>query len=107
MNRIHRHRLAHALAAVLLAAGLGACGTPGSQNVGQYLDDSATTTRIKSAMVRDSEVSAMDIGVETYQGRVQLSGYADNPQEIRRAVELARATPGVKSVTNDIRLKPH
>lgn len=109
MINIQGHRIARGLSAALLAVTLAACSTTstgGSDTMGQYLDDSTTTTRIKSAMVRDREVSAGDIQVETYHGTVQLSGYADSPQEIKRAVELARATPGVASVHNNIRLKP-
>jgi osmotically-inducible protein OsmY len=55
--------------------------------------------------VRDEAVSALRIGVETYKGKVQLSGFANSPQEITRATELARTVPGVKAVDNDIRLK--
>lgn len=90
----------------LVAAALAACsGSPTKESTGEYLDDSATTTRIKSAFVADSQVSALNIAVETFKGNVQLSGYADNLQEIQRADQLAHGVPGVKSVKNDIRLK--
>lgn len=102
MNSIHRHGLAIAI----LAAALTACSSsPTQKTAGEYLDDAAMTTRIKSKFVGDEQVSALDVGVKTYKGNVELTGYADNPQEIQRAVELARATPGVRSVHNDIRLK--
>jgi hyperosmotically inducible periplasmic protein len=108
MNSIHRHGLAHSLAAAILAAALAACSTsPTQKTAGDYLDDATTTTRIKSAFVADDQVSALDVGVKTYKGNVELTGFADNTREMQRAVEIARATPGVKSVRNDIRLKPH
>lgn len=103
MKRVHRQGLAIALLAVAMAA----CSTtsPTHQSVSGYFDDSATTARIKGKYVGDKQVSALDIGVETYNGNVQLSGYADNREEIQRAADLARTTPGVKSVHNDIHLK--
>jgi osmotically-inducible protein OsmY len=103
MKTIHRQGLAIAV----LAAALTACSTsPTQKTAGDYIDDTATTTRIKSAFVGDEQVSALDVGVKTYKGNVELTGFADNPREMQRAVEIARATPGVKSVHNDIRLKP-
>ncbi|QID19508.1 BON domain-containing protein [Nitrogeniibacter mangrovi] len=95
-----------AVAALALTAVLAACSaTPTRESTGEYIDDSVITTRVKSAFVSDKAVDALDITVETFRGRVQLSGYADTPEQIDRAVELARNVKGVKSVTNDMRLK--
>lgn len=92
------------LVAVLTA--LTACsGTPTRESTGQYLDDSVITTKVKAAFVEDKAVNALDIKVVTFKGTVQLSGFANNPQEIDRAVALARNVQGVTSVKNDIRLK--
>lgn len=96
----------HSLAAVLITAALAACSSsPSRTSAGEFIDDAAITARIKSAFVGDEQVSALDVGVKTHKGNVELSGYADSSQEIRRAVQIARATPGVKSVHDDIRLK--
>lgn len=89
----------------LVAALAGCAGSPTRESTGQYIDDSAITAKVKGAFVKDETVSALHIGVDTFKGEVQLSGYADTPQEIRRAGELARTVPGVRSVKNDIRLK--
>ncbi|TVO58771.1 BON domain-containing protein [Denitromonas halophila] len=89
-----------------LVTALAACaGSPTRESTGQYIDDSAITTKVKSAFVKDKTVSALNIGVDTFKGEVQLSGFADTRQEIQRAGELARDVPGVRSVKNDIRLK--
>ena len=94
------------LAVVLLVAALTACGgSPTRESTGEYIDDTAITTKVKAAFVQDKTVSAGDIVVETFKGRVQLSGFADNQAEIERAVRVASQVPGVKSVRNDIRLK--
>lgn len=96
------------LLAVLTAATLlAACaGTPTQESTGQYIDDSAITTKVKAAFVEDKVVSALDIGVDTFKGSVQLSGYAANQAEIDRAVQIASHIAGVRAVRNDIRLKP-
>ena len=69
------------------------------------IDDSWITTKIKATYAEDKTVSMLGIGVDTNKGVVQLSGFANNPAEVQRAVELARGIKGVKSVKNDIRLK--
>ena len=40
------------------------------------------------------------------QGTVQLSGFAASAIERQRAGEIARAVPGVRSVRNDIVVRP-
>lgn len=93
-------------AAVVLAALLAACSSsPTQESTGEFIDDAAITTRVKSAYLQDKDVKAGNIQVETFKGRVQLSGYADSRTEISRAVQIAGGVPGVKSVQNDIRLK--
>lgn len=98
------------IAALLVAAtlpGLVACSpSPTRQTVGEYTDDATITTRVKAALVEDPNVSAAQVNVETYRGVVQLSGFVDSAANARRAAELARQVPGVRSVKNDIRTKP-
>jgi osmotically-inducible protein OsmY len=78
---------------------------PARESAGEYIDDTAITTKVKTAFVKDKTVKAMDVKVETYKGTVQLSGFADSGTAIDRAQQLASAVPGVKAVRNDIRLK--
>ena len=97
----------HMLAALGLAVLLGACGgTPERESTGEYIDDSVITTKIKAAFVQDGLVDAHEVEVDTFKGNVQLSGVADSQAEINRAVQIAGKVPGVKSVRNDLRLKP-
>lgn len=93
------------LAALLAASLLAACaGTPTKESTGEYLDDAAITTKVKAAFVKDELVSALDVKVKTFKGRVHLSGFADSPTMIRRADRIARTVPGVTSVDNDLRV---
>lgn len=94
------------LVAILLASALAACGgSPTRESTGEYIDDAAITTKVKTAFVEDKEVKAANVKVETFKGTVQLSGFAESGNEINRAMEIASKVPGVKSVRNDIRLK--
>ncbi len=89
-----------------MALAVGACAsTSKSEGFGEYIDDSAITAKVKSALLADKEVSALAINVETFKGTVQLSGFAKSRAEAARAVTLARGVAGVKSVKNDILLK--
>jgi osmotically-inducible protein OsmY len=83
----------------------GCASTATQESTGEYVDDATITSKVKAAFVPDKQVSALDIHVTTYRGVVQLSGFADNPEEIQRATELARNVKGVKAVKNDVQLK--
>lgn len=66
--------------------------------------DELITSRIRAQFARDPQVDARDIDVDTYRGTVELSGYVDDRDEIRRAVKIALATPGVRTVRNEMRV---
>jgi osmotically-inducible protein OsmY len=97
------------IAAYTLALGiaaLGACAsTPGREGTGEYVDDTVITTRVKTAVLNEPTLSSAEINVETFKGRVQLSGFVGSQGEIDKAVAVARDVKGVSSVANDMRLK--
>lgn len=95
-----------ALAGLLAFTAAGCAVTREQSTVGQYVDDTTITTRVKAKFAEDSVVSAMAINVETLKGTVQLSGFAKSATERDRAEALARHTPGVAMVKNDIVVKP-
>jgi osmotically-inducible protein OsmY len=93
------------LAAVVTVASLSGAGcavTSGQSSVGQYVDDTTITTRVKARFAEDKSVSAMRINVETLNGTVQLAGFATSQSEKDNAAQLARSVPDVKGVTNNI-----
>ena len=93
------------LAALLLGSTLAVgCTNLGEKSAGATIDDAAITTKVKAKFVADTTVKAMNIKVNTFEGTVQLSGFANSRAEADRAATLARETAGVKSVKNDIRL---
>jgi len=88
-----------------LAATSGCAVTRNQETVGAYVDDTALTTRVKARFAADPTVSAMSIGVETFKGTVQLSGFAKSYEEKLMAEKLARETSGVMAVRNDIAVR--
>lgn len=77
----------------------------GTSTVGNKLDDSVITTRVKSALMADKSISSLDIAVITRKTEVQLSGFVNNQGQIDRAVEVARGIEGVTKVGNDMSVK--
>ncbi len=86
----------------LLGAAIAGCaGGPTTSSTGEYIDDSAITTKVKSRFVADSMVSAFDINVKTFRGEVILSGFVNTEAQKERAVAIARSTAGVREVKAD------
>ena len=47
----------------------------------------------------------MEINVETFKGRVQLSGFVSTQANASTAINVARGVTGVRDVKDDMRLK--
>ncbi len=93
-------KLACLLVGVLL---LGACaGTPTRESFGELLDSNAITAKIKTKLWG---ADIKGISVETFRGRVTLSGFVVLPEERDKAVGLAKEVPGVKEVREAIIVK--
>jgi hyperosmotically inducible periplasmic protein len=101
-----RNTLAAVVSAVALLTTAGCAVTRDQSSVGQYVDDTAITAAVKARFVENKEVAASSIQVETLNGTVQLSGFAKNAQEKETAETIARRVNGVKSVRNDIVIRP-
>ncbi len=93
------------LAAVALTALAGCAATDKRESTGQYIDDTAITTSVKAAIFNAPGLKSAEINVETFKGRVQLSGFVSSRPSADRAVQLAQGVRGVTSVANDMRLK--
>ncbi len=91
------------LVALALITSLAACSAmSGRESAGEYVDDSTITAKVKAAMFDDPSLKVMQIGVETMQDVVQLSGFVNSAQTKARAGELARGVKGVREVKNDL-----
>lgn len=89
-----------------MAAAFAACATTRApESAGEYLDDSVITTRAKSLLADDDFFKSFQIGVETYQGVVQLSGFVDSQKTADKAYEFVKSVKGVKSIKNNLIVK--
>lgn len=95
-----------ALSGLLAFTAVGCSVMRDQSTVGEYVDDSTVTTRVKAKFAEDPQVSAMAISVETLKGIVQLSGFAKSSSEKSAAGTIAANTPGVRGVANNIVVKP-
>ena len=93
------------VAAVALVSLAGCASTQRHESTGQYIDDTAITTSVKAAIFNDPMLKSAEINVETFKGRVQLSGFVSGRASIDRAVVVAQSVHGVQSVANDMRVK--
>lgn len=85
---------------------LFACGTSNYESAGEYLDSSATTTKVKARLVDQLGTSGFSIKVRTFKDIVQLSGFVDTLRVKQKAGLIAARTSGVRSVRNGIVVKP-
>lgn len=76
-----------------------------AQSVGEYMDDSAITAKLKLAILRDPKLKVLQISVTTTDGVVNLAGAVDSQQTIDRATEVARGIGNVKSVESSLTIK--
>jgi hyperosmotically inducible periplasmic protein len=98
--------LAAAVAAAALLSAVGCAVTRGQETVGAYIDDATITTQIKGRFVDNKVVDAASIQVETLNGTVMLSGFAKSAAEKATAETIARGVNGVKSVRNELSIRP-
>ena len=94
------------LVVLMLVTTFVACASsPKHESTGEYVDDSVITTKVKALLAEDDFLKSFQIGVETFKGRVQLSGFVNSQDAVNRAVQIARGVGGVRSVKNDLIVK--
>ena len=99
------HRFTTLLSSILILLLVACAPTATREGTGEYIDDSMITGKVKAALAADPEVKATEVNVETFKGKVQLSGFVSSRDAAQRAVEVARKVNGVKSVKNDMVIK--
>lgn len=98
---------------LIMAGGLGlatvatftGCAT-GDRSTGQYIDDRMTARRVKSELKSNPIYKFEDVSVNTYRGVVQLNGWVTQPEQKQIAERIAKNTPGVLDVVNNLSTKP-
>lgn len=107
---------------IFLAFGLSACEKPAStESYGSKIDgssdktnekstditrDTTLTTKVKNDILAEAALKGFDIGVKATDGEVTLTGTVDTQQNSNKAKKIASDVAGVKSVDNQIVVKP-
>jgi osmotically-inducible protein OsmY len=88
-------------------AGAGGAGYAANQErgVGGAASDVGTSSTVKSALFH-ADPQLGSIGVTVYEGRTLLTGTAATPQLKAEAADIARRTPGVRVVYDEIEVAP-
>lgn len=71
----------------------------------RVLRDAVITARVKAALLAERGIPSTAISVETYEGRVQLSGFVTSPEIVSRAGRVTAGVTGVRTVHNAIAVK--
>ena len=82
--------------------GVAGCG----KTIGETIDDTTITTRVKTQMLNDPSVSGTGIDVDTYKGVVTLSGRVKSQSEHDQALAIARQVDGVTEVKDALQVIP-
>ena len=102
-----RHIVFRFLASIMLIAAISGCAaTETRRSAGESVDDATLTTRVKSRIIQDQSLEALQIDVDTYRGVVQLNGFVDSAESAAKAEKVADDVPGVVSVKNNLQVKP-
>ncbi len=99
-------RVAAAVAAVLLFGASGAVAQVGdtARQTGNAITDSWITMKVHSQFIPEDALEGSDIDVDTNAGAVTLKGTVPTEAARARAIALAKATDGVKSVSDQLRI---
>lgn len=91
---------------VVLLAGCRGVYDGEQRTIGEITDDTYITTTMTARLVKDEELSALDIDVDVFRGVVSLHGNVRTEAAEARAVELARGIKGVKEVRSRLIVVP-
>ncbi len=81
-------------------------GKDAARQTGNAITDSWITMKVHSQFIPEDALEGSDIDVDTNAGVVTLKGTVLTEAAKKRAVEIAKATDGVKSVIDQLRVGP-
>jgi len=70
-----------------------------------YIGDSWITTKLKTEMLGDSDITSINYTIKTVDGFLYIMGIAENEEELRRVLVYARDLSSVKKVISYVRIK--
>jgi osmotically-inducible protein OsmY len=69
------------------------------------VDDASITAMVKTAVLAEPGLKSLQIGVDTVNGVVTLSGTVDTPEMKDRATNVAQGVNGVQAVIDNLAIK--
>lgn len=75
-----------------------------SEGIMGYAKDTWITTQLRAVLLADREIESLNYSIDTVQGTVYLMGFAQDQQELDRAIGKARTVSGVKHVVSYVKL---
>ncbi|WP_297205994.1 molecular chaperone OsmY [uncultured Pluralibacter sp.] len=73
--------------------------------VGNFMDDSSITAKVKAALVDHDSIKSTDISVKTNKKVVTLSGFVTSQAQAEEAVKVAKSVEGVTSVSDKLHVR--
>ncbi|HTL57355.1 MAG TPA: BON domain-containing protein [Candidatus Limnocylindrales bacterium] len=112
MNKKNSFLVAGLSAVVIIGALTGCAISEGKKaretgrTMDQYRNDKIVSARVSEALQEAQVYKFPDVHVEAYDGTVQLSGFVPTEAQKREAEQIARNTPGVTRVIDNLALVP-
>lgn len=69
-----------------------------------YVRDQWITTRLRTAIMFDSEISSINYSIDTVQGSIYLMGVAKSKAELDKVIAAARTIPNVRDVVSYVKM---
>jgi len=82
-------------------AGGYAVGTD-ERPLGVISSDISITASVKTTLIKDKQIDAFDINVDTYRAVVTLYGHVKSSAQMTRAISLAKTVKGVRKVVSKL-----
>jgi hyperosmotically inducible protein len=76
----------------------------GRRTAGEVIDDAWINIRVKATLLRDEKIPGLQINVDTLNKVVTLTGRLGSAEQAQKAVRLATAINGVKSVNDKLQV---
>ena len=104
LNTMNILKAFNALSLMAATVGLTAALAAGcaGKTIRPATDDGGISTRVRTALLNDTQVAAGNINVTASNGVVTLSGQVRTAAERDRAVAVARQTSGVSDVRSEL-----
>jgi len=100
---MHKIKLVTTLAVFSVLVG---CANDPNRTAGRQMDDRKISGRISDALGDSPVYKFPHVHVSTYNGVAQLSGFVYREEQKSAATDVARNTPGVTQVINNISVLP-